>query len=152
VTFPAIHASNLEHRAFRLPADFEGERNLLLIAFERDQQENVETWLPEVQRLLRAYPNLRFYQLPTIRRGNPLFRSWLDNAMRAGIHDRTAREQTITLYVDKEEFRRALELPHEQNIYALLVDRSGRVLWRADGLATPEKIQDLERVLKTKNK
>jgi hypothetical protein len=72
--------------------------------------------------------------------------------MRAGIHDRTAREQTITLYVDKEEFRRALELPHEQNIYALLVDRSGRVLWRADGLATPEKIQDLERVLKTKNK
>ena len=147
MAFPTIHASNLERRAFRLPSDFEGERNLVLIAFERDQQENVQTWMPEVKRLLRTYPKLRFYELPAIRRGNPLFRSWIDNAMRAGIPDRETREQTITLYLDKSAFREALGLPHEQNIYALLVDRTGRILWRADGLCTPEKMRDLERVL-----
>ena len=152
MTFPTVQASNLERRAFRLPSDFEGERNLVLIAFERDQQENIETWLPEAQRLLREYPKLRFYEMPTIRRGNPLFRTWLDTAMRAGIPDRSAREQTITLYLDKGEFRQALGLPHEQNIYALLVDRNGNVLWRADGLATPEKIHDLEQMLKNKRK
>jgi len=41
--FPSVKASNLEKRDFNLPADFEGERNLLLVAFEREQQKDVDT-------------------------------------------------------------------------------------------------------------
>ena len=147
MTFPTVQGANLEHREFTLPADFEGERNLVLIAFQRDQQENVETWTPFVQRLLEKYPHLRFYELPTIKRANPVFRWWVDSGMRSGIHDRQQREQTITLFLDKEEFRQQLGLPHEHTIYALLVDRAGNILWRTDGLFTEEKGRDLERVL-----
>ena len=35
-----MKASNLEKRDFNLPADFEGDRNLLLVAFEREQQKD----------------------------------------------------------------------------------------------------------------
>ena len=47
--FPIVKASNLEKRELSLPADFEGERNLLLVAFEREQQKNVDTWLREMK-------------------------------------------------------------------------------------------------------
>ena len=48
--FPNVKAANLEKRNFNLPADFEGERNLLLVAFEREQQKDVDTWLREMKR------------------------------------------------------------------------------------------------------
>lgn len=48
--FPELKASNLEGRSFALPADFEGERNLLLIAFQREQQQQIDTWLKEMKR------------------------------------------------------------------------------------------------------
>ena len=35
-TFPKLTASNLEKQTFSLPEDFAGDRNLLLIAFQRE--------------------------------------------------------------------------------------------------------------------
>jgi hypothetical protein len=147
VLFPPVQGSNLARRQFHLPGDFEGERNLVLIAFQREQQFDVDTWSMPIKRLRDRYPDLRFYELPTIKRGNPVFRFWLDSAMRAGIPDRTVREQTITLYLDKEAFRSSLDLPSEETIYALLVDRQGRVLWRTEGPFTEAKGHELEQVL-----
>ncbi len=145
--FPRVHGANLERRPFTLPDDLEGERNLVLIAFKREQQFEIDTWIPEAGRLAQRYSDFRYYELPTISRGVPLARWWLDGAMRAGIPDVAAREATITLYLDKKAFRAALDLPSEDTIYALLVDRSGGVLWRAEGVATPEKERELRRVL-----
>jgi len=145
--FPAVRASNLNGRAFDLPRDFAGERNLVIVAFQREQQALVDSWSPAIADLLVRYTDLRFYELPTITRGNPLFRAWLDGAMRGGIPDRQAREHTITLYLDKAAFRQALDLPHEDTIYALLLERSGRVLWRGQGEYTDQLAGELEQVL-----
>lgn len=145
--FPTVHASNLNRRAFNLPGDFESERNLVIVAFQRDQQEVVDTWTAPIRDLLARYPDLRFYELPTISRGNPLFRAWLDGAMRGGIPDRQSREQTITLYLDKFAFRQALGLPHEDTIYVLLVDRVGHVFWRAEGEYSAQLAAELEQVV-----
>jgi ATP10 protein len=145
--FPNVHASNLNRRTFNLPADFESERNLVIVAFQRDQQEVVDTWTAPIRDLLARCPDLRFYELPTISRGNPLFRAWLDGAMRRGIPDQQSREQTITLYLDKADFRRALGLPHEETIYVLLVDRGGHVFWRGEGEYSAQLAAELERVV-----
>ena len=145
--FPAVHASNLNGRAVDLPGDFAGERNLVVLAFQREHQALVDSWSPAIANLLARYADLRFYELPTISRGNPLFRAWLDGAMRGGIPDRQAREHTITLYLDKAAFRQALDLPHEETIYILVLDRGGRVLWRGQGEYTVHVGRELERVL-----
>ena len=68
--FPSVKASNLEKRDFNLPADFEGERNLLLVAFEREQQKDVDTWLREMKRFEEIDPGFHYYELPTIQRPN----------------------------------------------------------------------------------
>lgn len=145
--FPRVHGANLERRPFTLPDDFEGERNLVLLAFKREQQFDIDTWIPTAKRLTQDHPDVRYYELPTISRGVPLARWWLDGAMRAGIPDLAAREATITLYLDKEAFRDALHLPAEDTIYALLVDRAGNIYWRAEGVSTEEKVRELQQAL-----
>ncbi|SRR5690348_4457825 len=145
--FPRVRGANLERRPFTLPEDFEGDRNLVLIAFKREQQFDIDTWIPVARRLAREHKGFRYYELPTISRSVPLARWWLDGAMRAGIPDKTAREATITLYLDKTLFRQALDLASEDTIYALLVNRSGQILWRAEGTATDEKTRELQRAL-----
>lgn len=79
---------------------------------------------------------------------NPLTRWFIDSGMRRGIPDPNARARTITLYIDKKPFEQALQLPTEKTVYALLVDRSGKVLWRAEGLFDESKANSLREALK----
>jgi hypothetical protein len=137
--FPTVTARNLLRHQVTLPDDFEGEWNVLLIAFQQRQQSLIDTWLPFVQQLEQTGQGVVFYELPVIQRLNMLARTFINEGMRAGIPDRLARERTITLYIDKAVFRQTLGLPHEEDIYVLLVDRQGRVLWRSQGAFTPEK-------------
>jgi len=137
--FPAVTGSNLQRRKLDLPQDFQGELNLVLIAFQQWQQTQVDTWIPFARQLEEVHSGLRYYELPTIQRLNVLARTFVNEGMRAGIPDPVSRERTITLYLDKGEFRKALQLPHEDDIYVLILDRQGNVLWRAEGAFTQDK-------------
>ena len=141
--FPTVAGKNLERNRFHLPRDLEGTLNVLLIAFQRWHQSLVDTWIPLLQQMEKKYPGFRYYELPTLQELNPLSRVFINEGMRAGIPDPTARERTITLYIDKLGFRQALDLPHEEDIYVLLVDRQGQILWRVAGELTPEKAESL---------
>ncbi|MCX7020183.1 MAG: hypothetical protein WCK47_14240 [bacterium] len=149
VTFPALSASNLEGVRYELPGDFEGELNLLIIAFQRRHQEDVNTWLPFVRELRGHLPILHYYELPVISRGNPVFRLWLDNAMKAGIPGKESRSSTITLHVDKPAFRAALDITDEDDICVILTDKLGHVLWRTQGPMDDAKRMALARLLQT---
>jgi hypothetical protein len=140
--FPVVTSTNLSQQKLTLPRDLGGERNIVLIAFQRRQQADIDSWLPLVQQLEATYP-VHYYELPVIQQLNLLARSFINQGMRMGIPDGAARERTITLYVDKVAFRKALDLPHEDDIYVLLIDRQGRVWWRTSGVFTPEKGQAL---------
>ena len=145
--FPSVNASNLERRDFNLPAGFEGERNLLLVAFEREQQKDVDTWLREMKRFEELDPGFHYYELPTIQRPNAFMRWFIDAGMRHGIPDRKARERTITLYLEKRPFLDALMITNQKKIYAFLVDREGKVLWRSEGVFDESKGASLRNAL-----
>jgi len=133
-TFPTLTTKNLSGTQVTLPAGFSGQKNLVLIAFEREQQKDVDTWLKVLPQLQQAHPTMAYYELPTIKRMNGMVRFFIDNGMRGGIKDQQQRARTMTLYIDKEPFKKALNLPAEDRIYALLLDKSGTVIWRSEGL------------------
>jgi hypothetical protein len=143
IRFPELKASNLEKREFTLPQDFEGERNLVLIAFEREQQKDLDTWLREMKRFQEIDPGFAYYELPTISRLNAFSRWFIDSGMRRGIPDKSARGRTITLYLDKNPFKEALGINSEKQVYALLVDKSGNILWRTEGTFDEQKAESL---------
>jgi hypothetical protein len=145
--FPIVRGENLEGRVFTLPKDLKGVYNVLFIAFQREQQIDIDSWLPFVKQQVKQYSALAYYELPTIYRGNPLFRWGLNTSMRMGIPDRKAREVTITLYIDKNAFRKVLNMPDEERIYVLLVNRKGEVLWRVEGPFNEERGRDLKQAI-----
>ncbi len=132
-----------------MPGGFAGDRNLLLIAFQREQQADIDTWLKRMPPVLAAHPSMRYYELPTIQKGYKMVRFFIDNGMRGGIPDKQQRARTITLYIDKEPFKKALEIQSESTVYAVLIDKAGKVLWRESGRANESKVQALEAALAT---
>ena len=150
MTFPRVSGKNLERHKFTFPDDFERDRNLVTIAFQREQQNDIDTWTPLVQRLTQQHKDLAYYELPTILAINPMFQWFINSGMRLGIPDRRVRAATITLYLDKGPFKQALEIPDEEHIYILLVDRAGNILWRESGVWTLEKESDLVAYLQSR--
>lgn len=146
-TFPHVSGYNLEGRRYNLPGDLEGEVNLLFIPFQRWHQDWVDGWMPAAQRLKAAYLGLQVYEVPTLPAMNRFARMGIDLGMKMGIPDRAVREATITLYLDKDAYRRALEITSEETIYLMLVTRAGDILWRAEGPYAPATAEALVQAL-----
>ena len=147
VRFPQVEGRNLEGRRFVLPTDFEGERNVVMVAFRREQQADVDTWLPQLRELSAQHAGLRVYELPTMSRGYSFMRGFIDGGMKRGIPELATREATITLYIDKEPFQQALAITSDRQITTFVVTRDGRVLWRADGPITSAAAASLREAL-----
>jgi hypothetical protein len=146
--FPRVEGSNLEGRRFSLPADFEAELNVVLIAFRREQQADVDSWMPFFTGKKLTERGIRVYKLPTLNRSYRMMRRFIDGGMARGIQDKGTREATITLYIDKSPFKKALGIVTENRIVTMIVARDGRVLWRADGPFTNASGAKLEEALK----
>jgi hypothetical protein len=133
MTFPTINGSNLLREKLTLPRDFQGKLNLVFIPFERWHQMEVDSWSALAEELEEKYEGLVYYELPTLQNGGSIYKIFLNEGMRAGIPNPKTRERTITLYLDKADFRAALDMADEEHIYILVVDRQGKEFFRARG-------------------
>ncbi|MBU6280943.1 hypothetical protein KGQ64_01780 [bacterium] len=140
--FPDVTGIDLEGREVRLPSGLSGSPRIVVVAFEREQQADVDTWIRAVEPLLAARPSARLYEVPVIGSSSAPFRFWLNNGMRAGIPDEAARRRTVTVYTDRDGFLAAVGARRE-SIGTLLLDDGGRISWRTDGPADPGKVAGL---------
>jgi hypothetical protein len=137
--FPQVTGSNLLRQKVTLPDDLQGDLNILLMALHQWQQAWVDSWIPFARQIEQSFPGVQFYELPVIYKMNFFSQTFLNEGMRAGIPNPTTRQKTITLYIDKKAFRQALDIPDEDTIWVLVLDRQGNVLWRIDGAYSQEK-------------
>ena len=127
---PTVKGSNLKRQKMIFPDNFAGEINLVFIAFLRRHQDLIDEWVPFVEQLAQENPDFRYYEFPTLPRKGPIYRTFLNEGMRAGIPNDATRARTVTLYIDKRTFREVLDIDNEQNIWLYLFDKSGNVIWR----------------------
>lgn len=145
--FPKVSGQDLNGRDVSLPGDFPGPASLVFVAFERQQQDDVDSWHSFVQQLKSDNPGLAAWELPTLARSWLLMRFIIDNGMRSGIRDTAARAATVTLYIDVKEFTRALDLQDTKRIAVFVVTPSGEILARAMGRFTEEGAAEISRGL-----
>ena len=127
---PKVTTKDLNGVSRTLP---NGRLNILLIAYQRWQQLEVDTWIPALNALERVHEGVDYFELPVVGEMNTLGRRSLDFFMRQGIPDRQVRSRTLTFYVDTMGFREPLRIPDEEHVAVVLVDVDGLVLWRASG-------------------
>ncbi len=111
----------------------DGRLNILLVAYQRWQQLEVDTWIPALAAIERAHDGVGYFELPVVGEMDTPGRRRLDFFMRRGIPDRHVRSRTLTFYVDASGFREPLGIPDEDHVAVVLVDLDGLVLWRASG-------------------
>lgn len=146
-SFVLVEGIDLDGRIRQLPKAFTGKLNIVIVAFKREQQQDVDGWISGTENMLKKNRNLRFYEIPVIYKMNSFSRSWINNGMRRGISDEAARKRTITVYTDREKFFSLMKMK-EDRIYVLLLDENGKILWRSEGKSSEKKIKFLENALK----
>lgn len=137
--FPGLTTYSLDKSKLNLPGDFAGQLNLLLISFQPEQQTQIDTWMPLAQALQHTNFNFRWYRMPVSSNENFIFRWWENSSMRSDETDPETWHWIVPLYVDKNSFRRELQISTEKQIAVLLVNKQGYVLWRSEGALTPDK-------------
>lgn len=129
-----------------IPDAFGNQFNIVVLAFEREQQADVNTWIEATESLISENKNISFFEVPLIYELSAPYRTWVNNGMRSGIQEERARSRTITVYTDREEFLKIMNMKPEE-IYALILDNEGKILWREEGLANEEKMRSLRRII-----
>ncbi len=142
--FSPIQATSLDDAHMDLPTSFSGQLNLIIISFAREQQQEVDSWIPAARKIESEHSQFRYYELPTMSRENLLYRWWFDEALRSNTTDKDLRSRILTAYVNKHAFKKSLDIKNEKRVVAILVDPKGHVYWRADG---PYKEADLSALL-----
>ncbi len=134
---PAISAEALDKSEITLPAQLAGRQNLLLLSWARDQTTQLDTWTAVAQALQHTHVDFRVYRMLVSMPENALYRWWDNASLRAQETDPDLLHWDVPLYTDKAALRRALGISaDEHTIVAVLVDRAGRVLWKAQGPST----------------
>lgn len=144
--FPEIESTNLNGEKKILPQGLIGDYKMLLIAFKREQQEDIDLWEPallEWRKMLSSRPqggvNLCFYEIPTIYAMNAVQRELLYWGMRQGVKTPEARARVYTIYTDKDKFKQVLGIKTEDDIAMILLDSSNRVLLKSSGKFDEQK-------------
>ena len=144
--FPTLSGIDLLGEERALPQSFKGRFNLIAIGFEREHQRDINSWIDIADNIAQTSPDFRFYEVPVIYELSALSRMWVNNGMRSGIPDEKARERTITVYTDRERFLKFMDM-RSDDIYVLLVDHKGSIIWRHKGSTTPNSINMLKRII-----
>ena len=151
ITFPEVSGKNLKRKTLSFPQDFPAKYNLVLMAFYRHQQLDINTWLPYVEQLEAQLADLKYVEFPVIYEMGPVRQFLLNEGMRAGIPNQKARERTITLYLDKSQFLKQLGIDSEDEIQILLVTDDGKVIWQETGIFSSEKATALTEALQNES-
>ncbi len=147
ISFPQLGAHDLDAREVSLPAELPGEWNVVIIAFQRQQQELVDSWVPWLEERAAVTPWLRFAELPAIGLQWRAARPVIDGGMAAAIRDQQTRRRTLTVYTDLRRVTTPLGISDRDTIWLFLVDRAGRVRWRGSGGWDPATADSLAAAL-----
>lgn len=109
-----------------MPDDLAGDLAVLLVAYRRGTQADIDRWTTMIGREL---PTVRWLEVPTIT--SPLWRpfaGWIDGGMRRGVPERLW-DRVVTLYDDAPRMRDFLGDAGGLKTHVVLLDAEGTVVW-----------------------
>jgi hypothetical protein len=141
--FPEVVGIDLTGAERRVPQDLTGPFRLVIAAYKREQQADVDTWIENLDQIRSRLPEVAFYELPVIPKGGAVFRFYVNNGMRSGITDQQRRTQVITVYTDVPEFLSAVGQADTGSILTLILGDGGVILGKVEGRFSPDQLDTL---------
>ncbi len=140
--FPRLEAETLSGGKVAYPDSVKGSVTLILIAFERQTQGKIDTWLnPFVERFGNT-PGIKYYEIPMIKRRWIVISPIIDGGMRSGLPE-AKHNHVTTYYGNVDTYAKLLSIRDKSDCYVYLLDPDAKIRWHISGAATPEKITEL---------
>ena len=141
--FPTITGKNLNKKRISVPDDFSEKNIIIIVAFQRWHQGSVDECIEYLEKN-NINDTHHIIEVPVLKQFSRLRQMRLDGVMRAGILDYDIRERTITVYLDKQEFRNSLSIANEDAIHWFQINHSNNsILSRGTGVITSEEINQI---------
>jgi hypothetical protein len=129
---PPLRGDLLDGRKIVLPDSAQGSVLLLLLGFTYESRHDVEAWAERFRHEFGSNSGVRCYEVPVIGGLGRVARPFINRGMRRGT-PRELHDRVITMYGGAKEWKRHVGFLEPDVAYLLLVDRTGRVVWRAQG-------------------
>ena len=148
---PTFMARTLDRQAVRVPDGLPGERTLALIAFRGTQQAHIEGWVQGLN--LKDDPSISWLRMPVLNDpGSVAGRSDIENKLRRKYPNDAERARMVPVFTNREHFVRSAGLNGTDQVYAVVVNRQGEVLARAEGMFDAGKAQNLRETLQQRGR
>ncbi|MDZ7331765.1 MAG: mitochondrial ATPase complex subunit ATP10 [candidate division KSB1 bacterium] len=149
--FPELKAETLSGIEIKYPDDLQGKITLILIAFKRETQLKIDSWLEPFSKVFSADTSVQFFEIPMLSAGWKLMSPIIDGGMRSGI-PKQKHGNVTTFYGNVDKYCEQLGIKDKSDAYIFLLDPEGKIQWRSNGFATQEKLKELfERIETLKN-
>lgn len=135
--FPEITARALSGDLITLPDFAQGKITLVAIAFVRDAQRMIDSWINPFEEEFMDDDNFTFYEVPMVGGSWKKFSWVIDSGMRGGIPDEK-HKNVMTFYGDYKNYRRQLSMYNKNLAYVFLLDPDGIIRWAGKGYSIPD--------------
>ncbi|MEI6126591.1 MAG: hypothetical protein WCQ99_08585 [Pseudomonadota bacterium] len=139
--FPEVTAASLAKTPESIPTSAQGKITLVTVAFLRESQSQLDSWLGPFAEKFAGREGFTFYEVPMISSGYKFMRMIIDGGMRAGLPE-SKHAHVVTMYGDVEKYITELQLDPRYG-HAFLLDRQGIIRFQGQGFAKPETLQEL---------
>jgi hypothetical protein len=139
--FPSVSAETLEGVRASVPDDAAGKVTLVCVAFLRESQSQLDSWLNPFYEKFGARNDVMFYEVPMISGGYRFMKPIIDGGMRGGL-PKFKHRHVVTMYGDVQSYLQALGLDARSG-HAFVLDREGIIRWQAQGFSNAASLASL---------
>ena len=144
--FPTIIGKNLNKKIMNIPGDYSDKNLIAIVAFQRWHQDLVDESIENLE-CMKLHHTHFIIEVPVLQQFSRLRQMRLDGIMRAGIRDREIRQRTVTVYLDKEEFRAKLKIPNEDTIHWFVVDHASKsIIMKGTGVVSQKDVHRIDTI------
>lgn len=137
--FPTVEGELLSSKKISLPDHCKGKVSLLIVAFKRGTQSQIDTWTKPIMKEFSMYDEFRFIEIPMISN----FYSWMSNYIDNGMRRSTVsnmHKNVMTYYGPLRDYYKYFGVEDKTLCYVFLLDQHGKIHFIEKGNAEPRKI------------
>jgi len=139
--FPAIQAKNLEGKQVAIPDDAKGKVTLVALAFLRQSQGQLDSWLNPFYEKFGKRDDFMFYEIPMISGKYVFIKPIIDNGMRGGL-PQFKHKHVVTFFGDVNKYSKILNVDPKFG-HVFLLDKEGMIHWQNKGSSEKDALEEM---------
>ena len=140
---PQLSGENLAGTPVVLPEEAKGKIAFLAITFSEKAGKSAQPWRERFAKDHRSQPNVTDYSAAMLGGAPSIFRGMIKRAIKKGVPPQS-QNRFLIVTSDNETWKKQLNVTDDDLPYLLLIDATGRVIWKDQGVFDETKYQALK--------